>query len=44
MAGSITWTGDFGTGTGSLLPNLPLAPGTSFTITVELQVIAPTKP
>ncbi|MEM7133378.1 MAG: SdrD B-like domain-containing protein [Chloroflexota bacterium] len=44
VAGTITWTGDFRTGTGSFLPNLPLAPGLSFIITVDFEVIAPTKP
>ncbi|MEM7132027.1 MAG: GEVED domain-containing protein [Chloroflexota bacterium] len=43
-AGTITWTGNFGAGTGSFLPNLPLAPVASFTVTVDMEVIAPTRP
>ncbi|MEM7132023.1 MAG: SdrD B-like domain-containing protein [Chloroflexota bacterium] len=42
-AGTITWTGNFGASTGSLLPNLPLAPRASFTVTVKFVSIAPTR-
>ncbi len=44
VAGFITWTGDSGAGTGSLLPNLPLAPGASFIITIDLVGKVPTTP
>lgn len=43
-AGTITWMGNLGAGTGSFLPNLPLAPGASFTVTVDFEVIGVTQP
>ncbi|MEM7134022.1 MAG: GEVED domain-containing protein [Chloroflexota bacterium] len=43
VAGTITWASVDGDGS-SLDANLPLAPGVSFIITVDFEVIAPTRP